>query len=523
MSVAGCVIVPMEDSFEQRARIAELLAETEALDWDLDWHPDAPADSPAGWLPDRRCRGGPARRCRSGRSGRAGCYRPGGYRSGGAAVADRADRRRSGRNGPTASDEARHLAALSDTVETHTEPGVGGRAAGVGVPVVDRRVGGRLPGLGRHHASPGSARRTCWSPTSPPPWRCCRRAGSRPVTCAPSCCTADASTMLDARARYEGIVLQRAALVSPGRLAKHAELTAARVGKVTFQDRHKKAREARCVRLTKDDDGMSQVILYLPTLLGAAIWDRITAQTKAIHQAATGNGGDPRTFDQIRADLASNCCSPGNPPGTRTPPTPPGSASAPRYPWSSPCCPCWASRGGRRAAGSGDAGRVRADRHGRRPGPGRRGPRTGSGSSPTRSPGWCSPWTPTGPRRNCSDSYTRDGRCRFPTCNRPPGRTEIDHTFDWDYGGKTRPDNLECLCKGEHLLKHHSAWKVRQVSPGVLEWTSPLGQNHRPARHRHPRRNRTLLTDSSRGPEKGKLDHRSISDLRNSNVAVPRV
>ena len=55
-------------------------------------------------------------------------------------------------------------------------------------------------------------------------------------------------------------------------------------------------------------------------------------------------------------------------------------------------------------------------------------------------------------------------------------RTEIDHTFDWDYGGKTRPDNLECLCKGEHLLKHHSAWKLRQVSPGILEWTSPLGQ-----------------------------------------------
>jgi hypothetical protein len=70
----------------------------------------------------------------------------------------------------------------------------------------------------------------------------------------------------------------------------------------------------------------------------------------------------------------------------------------------------------------------------------------------------------------------RDGRCRFPICNRPPGRTDIDHTFDWDYGGKTTPDNLECLCRGEHLLKHNSAWTVRQVSPGILEWTSPLGQ-----------------------------------------------
>jgi hypothetical protein len=32
------------------------------------------------------------------------------------------------------------------------------------------------------------------------------------------------------------------------------------------------------------------------------------------------------------------------------------------------------------------------------------------------------------------------------------------------------------LCKAEHLLKHHSAWKLRQLAPGVLEWTSPLGQ-----------------------------------------------
>ncbi|HUG49735.1 MAG TPA: hypothetical protein VLZ78_01935, partial [Terrimesophilobacter sp.] len=45
--------VGMEESFEQAARIAELLAETEALDWDLDWHPDAPAERGTGWVPDR--------------------------------------------------------------------------------------------------------------------------------------------------------------------------------------------------------------------------------------------------------------------------------------------------------------------------------------------------------------------------------------------------------------------------------------------------------------------------------------
>ena len=39
----------------------------------------------------------------------------------------------------------------------------------------------------------------------------------------------------DARAQYEGIVLQQATLVYPGRLAKHAQLTATRVGNVSFE------------------------------------------------------------------------------------------------------------------------------------------------------------------------------------------------------------------------------------------------------------------------------------------------
>ncbi|HUG50954.1 MAG TPA: DUF222 domain-containing protein [Terrimesophilobacter sp.] len=72
--------------------------------------------------------------------------------------------------------------------------------------------------------------------------------------------------------------------------------------------------------------------------------------------------------------------------------------------------------------------------------------------------------------------HARDGRCRFPVCNRGPKRTEIDHTFDWEHGGKTTPDNLECLCKGDHLLKHHTDWTVRQKAPGILEWTSPMGR-----------------------------------------------
>ena len=251
----------MEDSFEQRARIAELLAETEALDWDLDWHPDAPAgspaDSPAGWLPDRHVDLDPD------------------------AGADPADPDAPGATGLEGTDplvrrwrieqivagraemarlqaiEARHLAALSDTVETHTEPGVGGqrlelafRSLTAELAVACRVSAGTMQArLGQAHLLVTNF------PATLEAWQAGRiEAGHVRTIMLHGGCIDD----VDARARYEGIVLQRAALVSPGRLAKHAELTAARVGKVTFQDRHKKAREARCVRLTKDDDGMSQ-------------------------------------------------------------------------------------------------------------------------------------------------------------------------------------------------------------------------------------------------------------------------
>jgi hypothetical protein len=36
-------------------------------------------------------------------------------------------------------------------------------------------------------------------------------------------------------------------------------------------------------------------------------------------------------------------------------------------------------------------------------------------------------------------------------------------------------DTYRPLCRGDHILKHHGGWSVRQISPGVLEWISPHG------------------------------------------------
>jgi hypothetical protein len=288
-----------------------------------------------------------------------------------------------------------------------------------------------------------------------------------------------------ARTRYEELVLARAAEVTPGRLAGFAQLTAARVGEVSFEDRHRAAREGRCVRLRTGEDGMSEISLYVATVLATPIWDRLTHQAEAIHRhnndAASGEGdgadasggavADPRTFDQLRADLACELLLTGQPSGDPDAPHRAGIGIRAEVSVVIPVLSLLGRSGdpalipGQGPIGLDDACRLAADApellriltH----------PVTGMVLN-------VDSYRPS--RRLRQYLEARDGRCRFPTCNRNPRRTELDHTFDWHYGGKTTPENLECLCKGDHRLKHQTPWRVRQVSPGVLEWTSPQGR-----------------------------------------------
>jgi hypothetical protein len=75
----------------------------------------------------------------------------------------------------------------------------------------------------------------------------------------------------------------------------------------------------------------------------------------------------------------------------------------------------------------------------------------------------------------------RDLTCRFPGCSIAAGRSDIDHTLDWQYEGETEHANLACLCPGHHTLKGETAWTVTQAADrsGVLTWTSPTGRSYR--------------------------------------------
>lgn len=73
----------------------------------------------------------------------------------------------------------------------------------------------------------------------------------------------------------------------------------------------------------------------------------------------------------------------------------------------------------------------------------------------------------------------RDLTCRFPNCDVPADRCDVDHAIPWPLG-PTHPSNLRCLCRKDHLLKTFwvgdGGWSDRQDPDGTITWTSPTGQ-----------------------------------------------
>lgn len=81
----------------------------------------------------------------------------------------------------------------------------------------------------------------------------------------------------------------------------------------------------------------------------------------------------------------------------------------------------------------------------------------------------------------------RDRECVRPGCTVPSTRADLDHTepFHRQPGdppdrtlGTTSVDNLGPLCARDHRLKTDGGFTLRQVSPGVYEWTTPAGHRY---------------------------------------------
>ena len=338
----------------------------------------------------------------------------------------------------------------------------------------------------------------------------------------------------DVRARFEDVVLPIAARETAARLRRHARELAATIDPEAVDRRAADAQARRTVRIYDLDDDLARLVLDQPATLIHAIYDRLTQQAKALRAAGdstvledaradpvavtdvgsrderTDDGGiaqaddrivvvtgadgtgkcgahedegdevDPRTLDQLRADILADMLLTGAPTAhgngldairAVVQVTVPLAALVPD-----------------------DVNSDSADRGGT----------TGVAILPTfgpvpidtartlagHSPGWerlcldpasglpvaVDRYQPTARQR--AYLAARDERCRFPGCRRPAHRCDIDHTHDAALGGATCICNLAHFCRRHHTVKHHTAWTVRQRGGGVLEWSSPTGRRY---------------------------------------------
>ncbi len=118
--------------------------------------------------------------------------------------------------------------------------------------------------------------------------------------------------------------------LSPGRLRSRLAVLAERLHPTTLTERHQRGRDTRCVRIVTADDGMSDLIATLPTVLAVGIYDRLT--TKPAPSSTTAppptrppsrppTNAPPRSFAPTSSPTSSSPPAP--------PPTPPAPTTAP--------------------------------------------------------------------------------------------------------------------------------------------------------------------------------------------------
>ena len=287
---------------------------------------------------------------------------------------------------------------------------------------------------------------------------------------------AGAPVPADRRAEFETEAIRLCAGDTPNRVRSAVEILAERCAERSFTERHAEASRGRRVRVVPGAQGMSDLIATVPTVIAEGVMDRLTQQATVIIDARTPDD-DPRTTDQVRADVLSDLLLTGAPaldptaygdgPGTLgairaqvqviVPAlTLLGADEGPvdlvgRAPIDAATARCL-------AAETHSLARVLTD------------PVDGTVIAVDR-------YRTAGPQRRFLRA--RDQHCRFPGCRRAAIRCEIDHTIDHARGGPTALWNLAHLCQRHHSMKQFTAWRVRQHPGGVLEWTSPTGRLYR--------------------------------------------
>lgn len=328
------------------------------------------------------------------------------------------------------------------------------------------------------------------------------------------------------RTDLEGAALAVARRESPGRLRPAARLLAARLHPVPLADRHLRAAARRDVVVRDFDDGMAELIATLPAAIAHGIRDRLdrlartTLDARRDESAQPGSDGrdghsdsgdadgelpmtmtttavrrrpaDRRGIGAVRADTFADLLLTGHASATVSGASVPEAEAIRAHVQIT--VPALTAMGAVPGAvidnaeaqcqgGAAAFGAALATLAGRQPIDTATALRLAATA-----PGWDRVLThPITDAVVAVDRYrpsdemrrtlrVRDEHCRFPGCRQPVRRCDIDHTVAREHDGPTALANLAHLCRRHHTLKHHSAWRVRQTSDGVLHWTSPTGR-----------------------------------------------
>ena len=72
----------------------------------------------------------------------------------------------------------------------------------------------------------------------------------------------------------------------------------------------------------------------------------------------------------------------------------------------------------------------------------------------------------------------RDLTCRWPGCDRPVARCDLDHTVPYP-AGATHASGLKHYCRIHHLIKtFHEGWTEQQLPDGTIKLTAPTGHTY---------------------------------------------
>ncbi|SDQ27694.1 HNH endonuclease signature motif containing protein [Microbacterium sp. cf332] len=301
---------------------------------------------------------------------------------------------------------------------------------------------------------------------------------------------AGAGVPAEVRGEFERAAIEVCEGDVPSRVRGALEVLAARVHPRTFTERHRAAAAERCVRVFPGADGMSNLVATLPTVIAAGMFDRLTQMGHAVKDAGADADAaaadaaadaaaepDPRTLDQIRADILGDLVLAGAPVVDLTTGSDrSGGLGAIRARVQVAITAETLAGSDEHPAEVVGAGLIDADTARLLAGQTREWDRLFIDPI-TRTPLEVDTYRPTAAMAKLLKA--RDQHCRFPGCRLAAIRCEIDHTRDYALSGHTHLANLAHLCQRHHSMKQFTSWHVRQVGGGVLEWTSPGGRIYR--------------------------------------------